>query len=111
MNKILEIERCCDCPFNELGQEIRIPLMETYLGKTIQKHFGTEFGGPLLYCMYNPGKSLRDNVKGGAWNKRLFYIWISGNESLKDEFDKQLGGFPKRCPLLDKKYGIVYDVR
>ena len=99
--KIIPIKRCCNCGFNEHGQEDRIPMQETYLGITIQTYIGTSFGGPMLYCMYDPKKDFRDNMRGRHWKGIQLIIWIAGNPMFDGEFEKQLNGFPKRCPLED----------
>jgi hypothetical protein len=107
--KKIEIGRCCDCGFNEHGQDICIPMMETYLGVTIRTWFGTSIGSPMLYCMFDPKKSFRDNVRSvthGHAGKKLV-IWIAGDdrfegeEDFTGEFKRQLNGFPRRCPLED----------
>ena len=106
MKKKFVIDRCCDCPFNDHGQEGNIPIMRTYLGIPIQIHWGTSFGGPQLECWYDPTKGLRENVRSGR--KFNFIIWRSswydGTEiefdfAKQKEFGEQLEGFPKRCPL------------
>lgn len=112
MSKMFVIDRCCDCPFNEHGQEDKVPIMRSYLGKPIQIFHGTSFGGPQLECWYRPDRSLRDNFRGSRHTKMNFIIWQSswydGTDIMFDfdkqkEFKEQLVGFPKRCPLRDLK--------
>lgn len=79
MKKKFIINRCCDCPFNDHGQE-------------------NSFGGPQLECWYDPDESFRDNFRGSRYHKLNFIIWKSSWND-KTEFEKQLNGFPKRCPL------------
>lgn len=97
--KKLEIDACCNCPFNDHGQEDRIPIMETYLGVSFRVYGTTRLGGPQLECWYRPDVSLRDNFRGYRHTKIHFIIWQSSNPRLKGEFERQLNGFPKRCPL------------
>jgi len=108
VKKKFVIDRCCDCPFNDHGQERPVPIMHTYLGLPIQIYWGTSFGGPQLECWYDPKKDLRANVRGRSPAKLNFIIWRSswydGTEIEFDftkqrEFREQLTGFPKRCPL------------
>jgi len=108
MNKVFKISRCCDCPFNDHGQEDKVPMMESYLGYNFKEYFGTSFGGPQLECWYRPDRSFRDNFRGSRHTKMNFIIWKSswydGTDIMFDfhkqpEFKEQLIGFPKRCPL------------
>ena len=101
--KKITVDRCCRCGFNEHGGEIVIPIMRSYLGYNFMTFHGTIFGGPTLYCMYDPKYDFRENMRrvthGHA--KPVFYIWSSLTSD--DEFENQLTGFPKRCPLEDSK--------
>lgn len=79
-----------------------VPIMESYLGYNFKTYFATEIGGPMLYCKYRPWENLTDNVQGSGWKKyveRVFIIWIAGLDQFEGEFENQLNGFPKRCPL------------
>ena len=98
MNKKLIIKRCVDCPFNDHGQEKKVPIMRSYLGYNFKEYFGTSLGGPQLECWYNPRVNVRRNVRGER--KLNFIIWKSSWDD-NTEFKKQLNGFPKRCPLKD----------
>jgi hypothetical protein len=99
--KIILLNRCCDCGFNEHGQEYRIPMQETYLGITIRTWSGTSFGGPMLYCMFNPKWDFRENIRKvtHGFARKYLIIWISGDSRFEGEFERQLHGFPIRCPL------------
>lgn len=105
MKKQILVSSCSQCPFNEHGQEDRIPIMETYLGKVIKVYIGTRFGMPMLYCMYDPKESFRENMRQVTHGFGLpkLIIWIAGDSRFEGEFERQLNGFPKRCPLEDAK--------
>lgn len=96
---------CCQCGFNEHGQEKVPDYQITYLGKIIKTL--PKCGMPMLFCMYNPKMSFRDNIRswGKRWGKINFIIWVADRESFEGEFERQLRGFPKRCPLEGVKDG------
>lgn len=106
--KSIQVDRCCNCGFNEHGQlwEFYTPNI-TYLGTYIVPPTMLP-GMPMLYCMFDPKESFRDNLRLVPFKRGNYkrdngcrVIWIAGDPRYDGEFDKQLQGFPDICPLED----------
>lgn len=95
----IDIDRCCDCGFNEHDQYWPHESFDSYLGYNF--HENRYPGPPMLICLYDPEKDFRDNIRQIGWNHPRT-ICIAGDSKYKGEFEKQLNGFPDWCPLQRK---------
>lgn len=92
----IELDRCCDCGFNEHDQDMDHIGFESYLGYNFYED--TLPGGPIIICLYDPKSDFRDNIRRITHWGYYHYTKLIAKVG-EPEFDEQLNGIPDWCPL------------